>query len=416
MSGGDRQPPPTGPPRRGDRPGGAAREAIRVAFDARYLAEPTPRGMDRYLLGLTEELPRLGIDVVWFHRARQEIHPAHRPTAGCEIVGLADRGAVWWEQLSVPAALARGRFDLYHAPAERGVPYASPCPVVFSLHSATQASYCDLVPRGRLPGPVSDYIGYDPRPRRGGLDWRRYYIRGQTRRADHILTPSEFARGEIVRLLRRPPSRVTATPLGLPDLFRRPAVDPAPALARLGARRPYVLYVGGYERHKNVPGLLAAMALVRVRRPDVRLVAVGTGAVPDRLVEQGRTSGLRPGEDVTFLANLTDDLLPLYDGAGVFASLSSRSRSACRTWRRWPAGCRWWRANGRGPRSGRRPGVPGRSPRSGGGRGCRPPGPRARRAGRRRRHGPEAAAAFTWARTAEQTAAVYRTLLRDRNW
>ena len=63
-----------------------------------------------------------------------------------------------------------------------------------------------------------------------------------------------------------------------------------------------MLYVGGYERHKNVPGLLAAMALVRVRRPDVRLVAVGTGAVPDRLVEQGRTSGLRPGEDVTFLA------------------------------------------------------------------------------------------------------------------
>jgi len=36
---------------------------------------------------------------------------------------------LYWEQVAVPRALRHGNFDLFHAPAEHGVPLVRPCPL-----------------------------------------------------------------------------------------------------------------------------------------------------------------------------------------------------------------------------------------------------------------------------------------------
>ena len=111
--------------------------------------------MVRYIVGSARHLPAHGIHLTLFHRRREVLNPSHLNGLTCDVVGLPDCSVVFWEQLSVPAALAMGGFHLYHAVAERGVPLLAPCPVTFTLHSATPASYCDLVRRGTLPGPAS---------------------------------------------------------------------------------------------------------------------------------------------------------------------------------------------------------------------------------------------------------------------
>src|SRR5262245_47283812 len=103
---------------------------MRIAFDGRSLSSPVLRGWDRYTVGLVGELVKLGVEVTLFHRLREPLHQPHVENLGCRVIGLADLGGLHWEQVAVPMALWRGRYDLFHAPAEHGVPLAAPCPVV----------------------------------------------------------------------------------------------------------------------------------------------------------------------------------------------------------------------------------------------------------------------------------------------
>ena len=298
---------------------------MRVAFDGRSLSSPVLRGWDRYTVGLVGELVRQGIEVTLFHRASEPLHTPHVAGLNCRVVGLRDRGGLYWEQVGLPLALWRERYDVFHAPAEHGVPLAAPCPVVLTIHSVTWHSYADMVRRGILPGRVRDYLGFNAQPNRrtpGGS-----YMQAQIARADHILTPSDFCRREVMRFLRVPPERVTVTPLAVHEQFRKPPSASevrAATLARLRIHVPYLIYVGGYEPHKNVAGLLAAFADVRSQCPQLSLVLVGTKTLPDVLLARAESLHLSPHRDVRFLLNLTGELTDLYDAAEMFVSLSWR--------------------------------------------------------------------------------------------
>jgi glycosyltransferase involved in cell wall biosynthesis len=298
---------------------------LRVAFDARSLHSPVPRGWDRYTVGLVAALRRREVEVTLLCRSGAPVHPTHVARLGCPVAALPDHGGLWWEQVALPLALRRGRFDLYHAPAEHGVPLISPCPTVLTLHSATVHSYAWLIKSGQLPGEISDYLGYDASPKK--LTPANYYWYAQVRRAGHVIAPSAFARDEIVRLVDVGPDRVTTIPLAVDDIFRDPPASEAECTAvleRFGIRRPYLLYVGGYEAHKNVAGLLGAFALVRAQRPDLSLVLVGSGPAGPDLDALGRARGLTPGDTVLFLSGLGPELPTLYDGAALFVSMSWR--------------------------------------------------------------------------------------------
>jgi glycosyltransferase involved in cell wall biosynthesis len=96
-------------------------------------------------------------------------------------------------------------------------------------------------------------------------------------RCDRILTDSDFAARELVRVLGLRPERIWAIPLGvdppLPPV--PPAIDPA------GFGR-YILYVGSSEPRKNLITVFAAVRLLRASGNDVRLVLIGahTGVLP----------------------------------------------------------------------------------------------------------------------------------------
>ena len=294
---------------------------MRIAMDARFLTSPILRGMERYLVGLASELVRRDVDLTLFHRQREPLHLRHLEGTPVKVAALGDVSGIWWEQVSVPWALMRGGFDLYHAPAERGVPFASPCPVVLTYHSTTTESYRDLVARGLLKGSAADFLGYEPPRRRTvrqSYEWRQQF------RANHVLTPSEFSRSELIRLNGLAPERVTVTPLAA-DRFRgerRSDEAIESTLRRLRVQRPFLLYVGGYEPHKNVAGLIDMYAAVKRVRPDIRLVCVGARQPPATIEQHVGLRGVSDG--VRLLSSLDAELTELYDSAALFVTLSWR--------------------------------------------------------------------------------------------
>ena len=297
---------------------------MKVGMDGRSLSSPSLRGWDRYTVGLIHELTQRDVEVVLL------CPPLRRPRAE-HLVGLQVRieevsatSGLLWEQWAVPRAVARLGCDLFHAPCEHGLPLVCAVPTILTVHSMTFHSYYEMVNAGTLEGPVSRYLGRDFSPD----EWTvtNLYQGWQAKRATHIITPSHYSKEEVVHHWRVPDARVSVTHLGVPVDFIETldARSARTTLERLGVRPPYLLYVSGFEPHKNVFGVLDVFDSIRRTRSDVQLVLVGSGAVPESLKVEiaGRKWVL--GKDVVCFVDVRRELRAFYRGAACFISLSWR--------------------------------------------------------------------------------------------
>ena len=135
----------------------------------------------------------------------------------------------------------------------------------------------------------------------------RTFVPRSARRADRVLTGSEWTRRDLIERYGIDEERVVVTPYGFDRVF---GPD--------GARRdgpPYVLFVGSLERRKQPDLALLTMLGCEEYDPDLRLVFVG----PDRGLEgdlrkSADAYGLR--DRVEFAGHVPqDELAALYRGA-----------------------------------------------------------------------------------------------------
>jgi len=146
------------------------------------------------------------------------------------------------------------------------------------------------------------------------------------RKAEHIVTLSEYSKAQIVEHLGVASSKVTAIYCGVNGQFR--CVDRKEAHAAvseaLGIKEPYLLFVGSLKPHKNISTLLQAFMLLR-QRHDIRqkLLIVGDDARwKSLLVEQCARLGIH--DATTFVPYVSQELLPkVYAGADLLAMPST---------------------------------------------------------------------------------------------
>jgi glycosyltransferase involved in cell wall biosynthesis len=145
------------------------------------------------------------------------------------------------------------------------------------------------------------------------------------RAADLVITVSEFSKEELVRYLGISPDKIRVT-YEAPD--ERLVQPRSPEYIR-GVRAKYgipdcfVLFVGGYDKRKNVSALLRAFAALTTTHPDVGLVLVGIGGDIEDSRLQCRVLGMAEGRHVFFLERLSDpELGALYQAASLFATMS----------------------------------------------------------------------------------------------
>jgi glycosyltransferase involved in cell wall biosynthesis len=103
---------------------------------------------------------------------------------------------------------------------------------------------------------------------RGEIAYRALTYDRPARRADAVITISEFSKRQIVAHLGVAADRVHVAHLG---------VDTSHFVPRRGEREDFVLYPARGWPHKNHARLLEAMELVRREAPDLRLVLTGGG-------------------------------------------------------------------------------------------------------------------------------------------
>lgn len=212
-------------------------------------------------------------------------------------------GKVWFEQVAFNRACARTHMTLAHVPYF-GSALFSTVPAVVTVH--------DLIPL-LLPA------------YRGSPMVRLYttLASSSARRAAAVIADSECSRRDIIQHLRIPPARVHVVYLAA-DARHQPVEDIGSIRAKYRLPGKYLLYLGGFDRRKNVQVLIQAFArLPDLYRDGYRLVLGGVVLgresaffpAPDRLA---REAGL-PGDALVSLGWIEEEDKPaLYSGATVF--------------------------------------------------------------------------------------------------
>jgi glycosyltransferase involved in cell wall biosynthesis len=279
---------------------------LRVGFNAYLQASPTMRGWVRYTVNLLAALPAHGVRPILYSNAA--VHPAHLarlPPGSFEVRVAPPMRYLAWENTWVPRQLRTDRIDVFHCPMNYGMPWFTPCPRVLTLHDAIDQIYYLLQASWRAR-------------------WRPSSIRirlvnwAARARAHEIITVSEHAKGDIVNYLRVPAQRVSVVYEAADPLFHLP-VDPQAAAAvreKRGLHRPYFLYLGGWEKRKNVPFLLRGFAAAGFSGAE--LVLAG-GKEEERAALTALAAELGCADRVSLLGFVPDAELPaLYAGALAF--------------------------------------------------------------------------------------------------
>ncbi|MEP6914390.1 MAG: glycosyltransferase family 1 protein [Acidobacteriota bacterium] len=274
---------------------------LRIGFNARCLEEPQTRGLSRYATCLLRALSRSpDLELVLFAMTAPDAD--HLRNIRARVVLFSGRETVWQDRL-LPESLRRERIDLFHAPADRGLPFRKPCPFVVTVHDSYERTHWRALFRT--------------------LKQRAWYWKNEMAnrfRADAVLTVSDSARRDLIALGVAPARRIHRIHLAASEEFRPEAApDDGAVVARRGVREPYVLYVGGYDRRKNVDTLVRAFD--RARLPGHELVIVASRNGDYRALEaEWRTLACHPR--LRCLDVPAAELPAFYRRAGLFVNPS----------------------------------------------------------------------------------------------
>jgi len=230
---------------------------VRIALNLLYLIPGVVGGTETYARSLIKSLASLD-DVneytVYVNKFATDLEmtPAQNfSQVVCPFDPLRRMVRYGWEQGILPFQIGRNKFDLVHS-----LGYVAP-----------------LAARPRQVVTVHDvnFLSHDgwgtPQTRR----ILRFFVERSVRRAERVITVSEFSRLELIRRLGLPPEKVIVTLQAgrerADSALADPTYDPADG-------KPYILAFSALPKHKNIARLVAAFERIQERVPH-SLVVVG---------------------------------------------------------------------------------------------------------------------------------------------
>ncbi|MBI4056639.1 MAG: glycosyltransferase family 4 protein [Elusimicrobia bacterium] len=197
--------------------------------------------------------------------------------------------------------LARGKLDLLHVftPSDLGP-----------------------LPSRKILATVHDTYSFLSAKDREGKNsrWSTRWRVGLARRADVVVTVSEFSKSEIQKHLGIPPQRIHVIHNGISPLFK--ALDATIRKAyreRFNFQGEVILHIGNFTPNKNYARLIRAFKEVSKNLKEASLVMVGDTSIGNHreVLRVVAETGL--SHRVTFLSRLsTPDLVGLYNAADIF--------------------------------------------------------------------------------------------------
>lgn len=186
----------------------------------------------------------------------------------------------WWFEHAVPALLRRLKPDVFFSP-DSYASLSATVPTLMTTHDLVPLHHADQLP-------FTTRLYY------------QYYLPRFLRRADHIVTVSDYVRDDIQRTCGIEAARITTVYNGCRTGFvpLSPA-EKAAVMAEFSDGHPYFFYTGSIHPRKNIHRLLQAFDAFKTRSGSpARLLLAGrfawqTGAVRSAYEQAGHRADIR---------------------------------------------------------------------------------------------------------------------------
>ena len=287
---------------------------MKIAINLLYMLPGIVGGTETYAAGLVHSMAEMNQrdEFVIFVNRESAAWPLPKAPnftrVVCPVRAVSQGQRYLFEQLHLPRLLVAYKADLVHSLGYVG-PLLSPCPSVVTI---PDLNYITMKNTMTLKRRVALY----------------FFSTQAARRADHVITISDFSKGEINRAIKLPPGKISVTHLGpMRNCGTNSSGNWAQLNRQYGIRGPYVAAFGGFSLHKNIPRLIRAFSAVKDEFPhslvllglipsnaDLSEESIGRG-VKDRII----TTGYVPEEHILpLLAQADLFVLPsLYEGFGL---------------------------------------------------------------------------------------------------
>ncbi|MBN1622512.1 MAG: glycosyltransferase family 4 protein [Endomicrobiales bacterium] len=204
-----------------------------------------------------------------------------------------------WEQAVLGIKAYMNKLDLLHVPCFTP-PLIRKCKLIVTIHDLIGVR----MPENSLAFPSRFY-------------WGRYFP-NLSKRADIIITDSEYSRKDIIELLKIPENRIKVIPLAAGERFKpgkdKDMVQQTKNKYNIG-NSPYVLFVGNIEYRKNI--ILLLKIWKKLRLPHKLVLAGSKTGYTDNLVRFISENEIK--DRVLLTDYISDeDIVNLYNGADLF--------------------------------------------------------------------------------------------------
>lgn len=224
-------------------------EQFAIGFDGRTLSVPDHGGPARVGFQLLQELSKIEDNVITFgHQSLSKAIPTQLNPTGfyrnSRLYGLL------WEQTYLPRQAHVTDVDVIYSPNSLLPVLWKGSKFVVTIHD------------------LASLEGYSSR-------WYRMYEKIKlpivARRADHIITVSNFSKNEIINNFNVPSSKISVVYNGVSQVFRNGTENESFELPE-----EYVLYVGDTSKRKNIDGTISAFKKFKNNSDqDYKLVLIG---------------------------------------------------------------------------------------------------------------------------------------------
>ena len=219
---------------------------LRIGIDARLAGYR--RGMGNYVHNLLREFARLPTEhrfVLYVDDARTLASVPHNDRFAARL--LQPKLYPVWEQLALPARIARDGIDVFHSPANTApLCLRSSTRLVVTIHDVMY-----LLPPDQVPLPRTAY-------QKLGRHYRRFVVPRAARKATRILSVSAYSKQDTVRRLAVSSEQVSVVHESPSPRFQRLSEDERNRLCtamqgRVTFDRPIIMHLGASDPAKTRP-------------------------------------------------------------------------------------------------------------------------------------------------------------------
>lgn len=156
-------------------------------------------------------------------------------------------------------SIIREKCDLWIFPSQDPWCYLAPVPAIATIH--------DLMHRYERRFPeIGTWWQYS---------WREWHFRNTSKWSEAILVDSNLGKQHVIDSYRTDPSRVFVLPFIAPSYLANFETQSADEPLDINLPEKFIFYPAQFWEHKNHKRLIKAVALIKSRLPDIRLVLSG---------------------------------------------------------------------------------------------------------------------------------------------